>query len=40
VDALDVPDPVAGTAADHERVRRLLEAAMPGIVMTIRGALG
>jgi protein-tyrosine phosphatase len=39
-DALDVPDPVAGTAADYERVRRLLEAAMPGIVMTIRSALG
>ena len=38
--APDVPDPVAGTVADYERVRRLLEAAMPGIVISIRGALG
>jgi hypothetical protein len=35
-----VPDPVAGAAADYERVRRLFEAAIPGIVMSIRSARG
>lgn len=34
--ALDVPDPVRGGAADYERVLRLIEAAMPGVIAAIR----
>jgi hypothetical protein len=34
--ALDVPDPIRGGAANYERVLHLIEAAVPGLMTTIR----
>ena len=33
--AASIPDPVRGGAADYERVLRLIEAAMPGVIAAI-----
>jgi low molecular weight protein-tyrosine phosphatase len=38
-DELDVPDPYYGGRADFEHVRELIEAAVPGLLEEIRGAL-
>jgi protein-tyrosine phosphatase len=37
--ALDVPDPFRGGPADYELVLRTIEAAMPGVMATIRGEI-